>query len=115
MYHCNIRRTITVTIFYLFVSFNLLTHDSSGIKNKEGGRYFRHRHFRLHYETLQNFLRDDYVTVLDMMVLLNPSVITDAEAHMMYRNIDSSKKAKKESNSGGKRRSMIILEVSLRK
>ena len=42
---------MTITIFYLFVSFNILTHDSSGIKNKEGGRYFQHRHFRLHHET----------------------------------------------------------------
>ena len=37
-------------IFYLFVTCNILTHDSSGIKNKEGGRYFQHRHFRLHYD-----------------------------------------------------------------
>ena len=40
-----------VMIFYDIVSFNILTHDSSGIKNKEGGSYFRHRRFRLHYET----------------------------------------------------------------
>ena len=26
-----------LTIFYLFVSFNILTQDSPGIKNKEGG------------------------------------------------------------------------------
>ena len=31
-----------VTIFYSFVSFNILTQDSSRIKNKEGGLYFRH-------------------------------------------------------------------------
>ena len=37
---------IKVTIFYSFVSFNILTKDSSRIKNKEGGLYFRHRHFR---------------------------------------------------------------------
>ena len=29
-----------VTIFYSFVSFNILTQDSSGNKNKEGGLYF---------------------------------------------------------------------------
>ena len=32
-------------IFYSFDSFNIWTYDSSGIKNKEGGLYFRHRHF----------------------------------------------------------------------
>ena len=40
MYYFNIRHTMIVMIFYLFVSFNILTHDSSGIKNKEGGLYF---------------------------------------------------------------------------
>ena len=45
MYYFNIRHTMIVMIFYSFVSFNILTNDSSGIKNKEGGLYFRHRHF----------------------------------------------------------------------
>ena len=40
-----------VMIFYNIVSFNILTHDSSGIKNKERGSHFQHRRFRLHYET----------------------------------------------------------------
>ena len=40
-----------VMIFYNIVSFNILIHDSSGIKNKERGSHFRHRRFRLHYET----------------------------------------------------------------
>ena len=46
LYYFNIRHTMIVTIFYSFVSFNILTKDSSRIKNKEGGLYFRHRHFR---------------------------------------------------------------------
>ena len=46
MYYINIRHTMIVTIFYSFVSFNILTQDSSRISNKEGGLYFRHRHFR---------------------------------------------------------------------
>ena len=46
MYYFNIRHTMIVTIFYSFVSFNILTQDSSRIKNMEGGLYFRHRHFR---------------------------------------------------------------------
>ena len=46
MYYFNIRHTMIVTIFYSFVSFNIFTQDSSRIKNKEGGLYFRHRHFR---------------------------------------------------------------------
>ena len=46
MYYFNIRHTMTVMIFYSFVNFNILNHDSSGIKNEEGGLYFRHRHFR---------------------------------------------------------------------
>ena len=46
MYYFNIRHTMIVTIFYSCVSFNILTQDSSGIKNKEGGLYFLHRHFR---------------------------------------------------------------------
>ena len=40
-----------VMTFYNIVSFKILTHDSSGIKNKERSSHFRHRHFRLHYET----------------------------------------------------------------
>ena len=40
MYYFNIRHTMIIMIFYSFVSFNILTHDSSGIKNKEGGLYF---------------------------------------------------------------------------
>ena len=32
-------------IFYSFDGFNVWTFDSSGIKNKEGGLYFRHRQF----------------------------------------------------------------------
>ena len=32
MYHFNIRHTMIVTIFYSFVSFNILTQDSSRIK-----------------------------------------------------------------------------------
>ena len=63
-----------VTIIYSFVSFNILTQDSSGIKNKEDGLYFRHRHF-----------------------------------------IDSPKNKKKETTLLVKRRSMIILEVNVRK
>ena len=46
MYYFNLTHTMIVTIFYSFVSFNILTKDSSRIKNKEGGLYFRHRHFR---------------------------------------------------------------------
>ena len=46
MHYFNIRHTMIVTIFYSFVSFNILTQGSSRIKNKEGGLYFRHRHFR---------------------------------------------------------------------
>ena len=42
LYYFNIRHTMTITIFYSFVSFNILTQDSSGINNKEGGLYFRH-------------------------------------------------------------------------
>ena len=34
MYYFNIRHTMIVTIFYLFVSFNILTQDSSRITNK---------------------------------------------------------------------------------
>ena len=30
-----------IVIFYSFDSFNIWTYDSSGIKNKEGGLYFR--------------------------------------------------------------------------
>ena len=45
MYYFNIRHTMIVTIFYSFVRFNILTKDSSGIKNKEDGLCFRHRHF----------------------------------------------------------------------
>ena len=46
MCYFNVRHTMIVTIFCSFVSFNILTQDSSGIKNKEGGLYFRQRHFR---------------------------------------------------------------------
>ena len=31
-----------VMIFYSFDNFNIWTYDSSGIKTKEGGLYFRH-------------------------------------------------------------------------
>ena len=40
MYYFNITHTMIVMIFYSFVSFNIWTYDSSGIKNKEGGLYF---------------------------------------------------------------------------
>ena len=46
MYYFNIKHTMIVTIFYSFVSCNILTQDSSEITNKEGSLYFRHRHFR---------------------------------------------------------------------
>ena len=46
MYYFHIRHIMIITIFYSFVSFNILTQDSSRIKNKEGGLYFRHRYFR---------------------------------------------------------------------
>ena len=46
MYYFNIKHTMIVTIFYSFVSCNILTQDSSGITNKEGSLYFRHRRFR---------------------------------------------------------------------
>ena len=36
MYYFNIAHTVIVMIFYSFVSFNILTNDSSRIKNKEG-------------------------------------------------------------------------------
>ena len=39
MYYFNITHTMIVMILYLFVNFNILTYDSSGIKNKEGGFY----------------------------------------------------------------------------
>ena len=81
-----------------------MTRDSSGIKTKEGGRYFRHRHFRLHYE--KKFLKRRLRYSSGHDGSSNPNVITNADAHMIYRNIDSPKKAKrkkkKESNSGGK-------------
>ena len=51
MYYFKIRRAMIVMIFYNIVSFNILTHDSSGIKNKERGSHVRHRRFRLNYET----------------------------------------------------------------
>ena len=70
-----------VLIFYLFVSFNILSHDSSGIKNKEGVRYFRHQHFRLHYET--KFLKRRFRYSSGHDGSFNPSVITNAEAHMI--------------------------------
>ena len=38
-YYFNIGHTVIVLIFYSFVSFNILTNDSSRIKNKEGGFY----------------------------------------------------------------------------
>ena len=52
MYYFNITHTVIVMIFICDDTFNILTHDSSGIKNQEGRRYFRHRHFRLNYETV---------------------------------------------------------------
>ena len=36
-------------VFDSFVSFKIVTYDSSGIKNKEGGLYFRLRHFRWYF------------------------------------------------------------------
>ena len=42
-------------------------------------------------------------------------MITNVEAHMVYRNIYSPKKKQKESNSSDKRRWITILEVHLRK
>ena len=51
MYYFKIRRTMIVMIFYNIVSCNILTQNSSGIKNKERGSHFRHRRFRLHHET----------------------------------------------------------------
>ena len=81
MFYFNVRRTMIVTIFYLFVSFNILTDDSRGIKNKKGGRYFRHRHFRLHYET--KFLKRR-LRCSSGHGPFNQSVITHAEAHMIY-------------------------------
>ena len=69
-------------------------------KNNKGGCYFRHRHFRLHYETKFLKRRLQYSSENDGS--FNPSVITNAEARMIYRNIDNPKKAKKESGSGGK-------------
>ena len=77
MYYSNIRRTMTVIISYLFVSLNILSHDSPGIKNKEGSRYFRHRHFRLHYETKFLKRRLHYSSGHDGS--FNLSVITNAE------------------------------------
>ena len=35
MYYFNIRHTMIVTIFYSFVSFNILTQDSSRIKTRK--------------------------------------------------------------------------------
>ena len=40
MYYFKIRRTMMVMIFYNIVSFKILTHDSSGIKNMEKGQSF---------------------------------------------------------------------------
>ena len=40
LYYFNIKHTMIVTIFYSFVSFNILIQDSSRITNKEGGLYF---------------------------------------------------------------------------
>ena len=67
MYYFNVRHTVIVMIFICYDTFNILTHDSSGIKNQEGRRYFRYRHFRLHYETV---LKSDCGTALDKVVLL---------------------------------------------
>ena len=68
-----------VMIFYLFVSFNILTHDSRGIENKEGGRYFQHRHFGMHYETRLRYSSGHGGS-------FNPSVMTNAEfeAHTIF-------------------------------
>ena len=91
IYYFNIKRTTIVMIVSLFVSFNILSHSSSGIKNKEGSRYFQHRHFSLHYKT--KFLKRRLRYSSEHDDSFNPSVITNAEAHMMYGNIDSPKKA----------------------
>ena len=66
-----------VKIFICYDNFNILTHDSSGIKNQEGRRYFRYRHFyRLHYETVfEERLR--YSS--GQGGSFNPSVITNAK------------------------------------
>ena len=52
MYYFNIRHTVIVMIFICYDTFNILMHDSCGIKNQEGRRYFQYRHFWLHYETV---------------------------------------------------------------
>ena len=113
MYYFKIRRTMIAIIFYLFVSFNILSHDLTEIKNKEGNRYFRHRHFWFHYE--RKFLKRRLLYSSGHDGSFNPSAITNAEAHMIYGNIDSPKKAKKKATLVVKRRSMIILEVNQRK
>ena len=90
-----------------------MTHDSSGIKNEEGGRHFRHRHLRLHYET--NFLKRQLRYSSGHVGSFNPSVITNAEAYMIYGNVDSPKRQRKIATLVVKRTPMIILEVNLRK
>ena len=82
-----------VMISYLFVSSNILGHDSLGIKTKEACRYFRHRYFRLHCET--KFLKRRLRYSSGHYGSFDPSVLINAEAHMIYVNIDSPKKAKK--------------------
>ena len=110
-----IRRTVIVMISYLFVSSNILSHDSPEIKAKEACRYFRQRYFRLHYKT--KFLKRRLCYSSGHYGSFDPSVIINAEAHMMYGNIDSPKKAKKKKKATlvVKQRSLIILEQVLEK
>ena len=65
-----------VTIFICYDTFNILMHDSSGIKNQEGHRYFRYRHFRLHYEMV---FEEQLRYSSGQGGSFNQSVITNAE------------------------------------
>ena len=94
MYYFKIRPTMIVMTFYNIVSFNIFTHDSSRIKNKERGSHFQHRRFRLHYET--KFWRNNCGTVLDMLVFFNPSVIRNSGGKTKIYDYFGSK-SKKES------------------
>ena len=76
MHYFHITHTVIVIIFYSFVCFNILTYNSSGSKNKEGGLYFLHRHFRWYYSqgSLKKKKKTPLVVKLRLIIILELNI-----------------------------------------